>query len=51
MYLATHYGKLSVRGKLPMFDLFVWNPTLDGKATVKAATVQDLAATKDWQTN
>ena len=53
LYFVVHYGKLSVKGELPMLDLFVWDAASGGKvpAIVKAATEQDLAETKDWQTS
>ena len=53
MYLAVHYGKLSVKGELSMLDLFVWD-AVSGReipAVINAATGRDLAVTKDWQTS
>ena len=53
LYFAACYDKLSAKGKLPMLDLFVWDVASGGKvpAVANAATEQDLAATRDWQTS
>ena len=53
LFFAACYGKLSVKGELPMLDLFVWDVASAGMvpAVVNVATEQDLAATRDWQTS